>query len=454
MLAQNELAAEDHCAGNIKNSSIQSCKNEIKRSRYILAIDDDIITLKMISLFLSDLDIEIITAENGQTAMCLIQEYRPELILLDIMMSEISGFDVCKTIRSKFSSSELPILFITGKNLVSDFVRGFDLGGNDFIVKPINRDELIARVYCQLRQRDTNISLRNNVVDRSSEVFQITANQSIKSQHIRLSKLLHDVNDSIIAVDSNEQIIYINARCCITLMISDMSLYIGKQFIDLIEKSFKKIIVNPEYFSESSFHEIHFVTAHGDSIELRAQRSVLRIESEEFTIYSIQDSVKVHTTATISEWISGQMETTVHRKSPRSEKNHKKSIPVQVLNENSIGETERIELVQAVMSDSIKLWKKVTGLEKWHFAEMSGIWKVHPDDNGWQRTATLDKYLDIRKMPRFPRWVNIIDSALFVLSAAEKVDSPKEHTVQLKENLDKLKSSLKCERLVGRYDLK
>ena len=113
-----------------------------------------------------------------------LKDHKPNLVLLDVMMPEIDGFSVCKEIRKKYSHFEMPIVFITAKNQVTDLVQGFSLGGNDYITKPFLKNELLARVRCQLsitRAKDRLIALREfankiskfkNVDTLSRELFE------------------------------------------------------------------------------------------------------------------------------------------------------------------------------------------------------------------------------------------------------------------------------------------
>jgi len=90
-------------------------------------------------------------AHDGQEALDLIEkENHFQLVLLDVMMPRISGYEVCQKIREKHLSTELPVIMVTAKNQVNDLVEGFELGVNDYIVKPFSKDELLARVKAQL----------------------------------------------------------------------------------------------------------------------------------------------------------------------------------------------------------------------------------------------------------------------------------------------------------------
>lgn len=117
----------------------------------ILVVDDEEINLEVIKAHLSSPGLEVILAMNGQAALALLeQEDDFDLVLLDVMMPGMSGFEVCREIRKKYLPSELPVIIITAKNQIEDLVQAFSIGANDYIAKPFSRAEFISRVKTQL----------------------------------------------------------------------------------------------------------------------------------------------------------------------------------------------------------------------------------------------------------------------------------------------------------------
>ncbi|MGC1198221.1 MAG: response regulator [Geitlerinemataceae cyanobacterium] len=113
----------------------------------ILIVDDEPVNLQVLINHLSSEHYEITQASNGIEALSIIDDrYRPDLILLDVMMPKMTGYEVCQKLREKFSCNELPIVMLTAKNQISDLVAGLNVGANDYITKPINKNELLARL--------------------------------------------------------------------------------------------------------------------------------------------------------------------------------------------------------------------------------------------------------------------------------------------------------------------
>ncbi|HSQ40858.1 MAG TPA: ATP-binding protein [Fibrobacteraceae bacterium] len=117
----------------------------------LLLVDDEPVNLQVLINQLAAEEFDLQVAGNGQEALNQIeQKGPPDLILLDLMMPGLSGFDVCAQVRQKYSASELPIILLTAKNQMSELIRGLKLKANDFLPKPFTRQELLARVHLHL----------------------------------------------------------------------------------------------------------------------------------------------------------------------------------------------------------------------------------------------------------------------------------------------------------------
>ncbi len=120
--------------------------NENEFSFRILIVDDEKINIKVLTNYLSMQKYQLDVAENGLEALNKIEHNKYDLILLDIMMPKMSGYEVCKKLREKHSLYDLPVILLTAKNQVKDMVAGFNVGANDYLIKPFEKNELTARV--------------------------------------------------------------------------------------------------------------------------------------------------------------------------------------------------------------------------------------------------------------------------------------------------------------------
>ena len=119
----------------------------------ILLVDDNQQNLELMQAYLEELTCNLRTARDGVEAVEAIQEDCPDLVLLDVMMPRMSGFEVCQKIKSGDSTRDVVVIMVTALHEVGDFERAVDCGTNDFITKPVNKLELLTRVKSLLELR-------------------------------------------------------------------------------------------------------------------------------------------------------------------------------------------------------------------------------------------------------------------------------------------------------------
>ncbi|HSH02331.1 MAG TPA: response regulator [Anaerolineae bacterium] len=135
----------------VELDSEASIPNSLNQKFNILAVDDEPINLQVLQNYLTLQDFNVRQAHDGPQALAMIAAELPDLILLDIMMPNLSGYETCERIRQQYSPSQLPIIMLTAKNQVSDLVAGFQAGANDYLTKPFAKNELLSRVNTHLR---------------------------------------------------------------------------------------------------------------------------------------------------------------------------------------------------------------------------------------------------------------------------------------------------------------
>jgi DNA-binding response OmpR family regulator len=119
----------------------------------ILVVDDDRNNLKMVAFLLSEEGYEVITADNGRTALELIDTKHPDLVILDVMMPQVDGLEVCRRVRQ---AMDIPIIILSAKGETADKVLGLELGADDYLPKPFEPSELLARVKAVLRRTEVS----------------------------------------------------------------------------------------------------------------------------------------------------------------------------------------------------------------------------------------------------------------------------------------------------------
>ena len=119
----------------------------------ILVADDNLQNLELVEAYLAELDCEVVTALDGRATLEMVERDKPDLLVLDIMMPKLSGFEVCRQLKSQPSTKDLPILMVTSLHENADIDRGVEAGTDDFLSKPIHKQILLRRVKSLLKVR-------------------------------------------------------------------------------------------------------------------------------------------------------------------------------------------------------------------------------------------------------------------------------------------------------------
>ena len=129
----------------------------------VLVVDDNQENLELLQAYLEDIDCEAVSARDGLEALEIIAGRPPDLILLDVMMPKMSGFEVCKRLKNDPKTSDIPIIMVTALNEFGDIERGIDSGTDDFISKPVNKLELLTRVRTMLKLKHLSDKLERTL---------------------------------------------------------------------------------------------------------------------------------------------------------------------------------------------------------------------------------------------------------------------------------------------------
>ncbi|HIJ77911.1 MAG: hybrid sensor histidine kinase/response regulator [Desulfobulbaceae bacterium] len=215
-------------------------------NKIILLVDDDQYQLNSIERIFLDNDIEIIKATNAKEAFSLVKLNQVDLILLDIMMPEIDGFQVCQALKIDPETEDIPIIFLTAKDDEDIIVKGFELGAQDYVIKPFNSHELLARAktHIELKEKSEELGkitqvLEERVAERTAQL--VEANNRL----LHLGKAKSD----FISLISHELRTPLNAMTMLINSLND-TVHTEKQaqYVKYLQNSLDRLV----HFSDSA----------------------------------------------------------------------------------------------------------------------------------------------------------------------------------------------------------
>ncbi len=189
--------------------------DELKENKQplVLIVDDTIKNLQLLGNLLKESSYKISAATNGRQAIEVAKQIQPDLILLDVMMPELDGFETCKILKSMPETKNIPVIFLTAKVEAEDIINGFKEGAVDYITKPFNSYELKARVQTHLELKMSKDLLNERLLQ-------------LKKEKNKLNTVLTGISDGVIVINNDLDIILFNP------MASLLSGYLGEEAMD------------------------------------------------------------------------------------------------------------------------------------------------------------------------------------------------------------------------------
>lgn len=135
------------------NASTQQTHESFLPNSTVLIVDDNAQNVELLQAFLESLPVKIVTAFDGVEALAAVKEHNPDLLLLDVMMPRMSGFQVCRKLKNDPATRDIQVLMVTALSELGDVEQAAECGTDDFISKPVNKFELLTRVKSLLRVR-------------------------------------------------------------------------------------------------------------------------------------------------------------------------------------------------------------------------------------------------------------------------------------------------------------
>ena len=200
----------------------ENFESSINRSDYkILVVDDVVSHVLLLKILLTNEKFQVLTANNGNSCIETAKREHPDLILLDVMMPDISGFDTAVILKKEKETADIPIIFLTALNSPADLVHGFQVGANDFLTKPFNKEELVMRVMHQI----SLVAAKRIIVQQNDEL-----RRTINNRDKMYSVIAHDLRSPMASI-----------RMVLNLVVQTVSPEaIGPEMYYLIDKANKE----------------------------------------------------------------------------------------------------------------------------------------------------------------------------------------------------------------------
>ena len=170
----------------------ETLESKINRSEYkILIVDDVVSNVLLLKILLTNEKFQVCTANNGTSCIEMAKKEHPDLILLDVMMPDISGFDTAVILKKDNETKDIPIIFLTALNTPADLVHGFQVGANDFLTKPFNKEELVMRVMQQI-----SLVAAKRIIEKQNAELLATLNNRDKMYSV----IAHDLRSPMASI--------------------------------------------------------------------------------------------------------------------------------------------------------------------------------------------------------------------------------------------------------------
>ncbi len=398
----------------------------------ILVVEDDPVNMRTIVDALVSEGYRVMPVYYGSEVEKAVEDFLPDLVLLDLMLPDMDGYEVCKQLRKRHDEWMLPILVLTARIQEEDIRRAFDAGCNDYITKPFLRKELLARIQAHLSLRSLVRKTRENDELLAEIRHRMQAESDLVTVQRLLASLLDQVEEGLITFDASGRVLGSNRAAHRLLGLEAESAskeaWIFDRFPELSEVA--RTLLDDANSSKEDCggrRQVKIAAPDGDG-ELCLLVGLAEVD-DELVYHAIigrhdcaQESVRTGNVAAAFQAV-GEVLMDPDRR-----------LPATPLCDGG-GSSDDVEAFRALLVEAMNLsldaWKRHTGRTKVDLAEESGVWNVYIDKST-PMTRTLDKYLSLERLPRRPRWRKVLQTIEFVLRHLPRESTEHERLVRLK----------------------
>ena len=228
----------------------------------ILVADDEPNQLELLTFNLTQAGFEVVRAGDGQQALDMVEEHRPDLVIIDWMMPHMSGIDVCSTLRSRSETKRLPIIILSARGEEGDRTLGLDIGADDYISKPFSPREMVSRVRALLRRAHPSLAedvLEFHDLRFNQTTMEISRGERVVSLGPKESRLLAILMDRPGRVFSRAQLLD---------LVWGHGVFVEERTVDVHVSRLRKAINVPNSQGDEAMNLIHSVRGSGYALRV------------------------------------------------------------------------------------------------------------------------------------------------------------------------------------------
>ncbi len=244
---------------------LQHVYHSVLQDKVLLLIDDEPMNLDMLAVYLKKYPVKILVARDGKSGLDKAQRAHPDLILLDVMMPGIDGFETCRVLKTMDETRNIPVIFMTALTDITHKIQAFQVGAVDYITKPLEQEEVLARIVTHVRLHHLNEQLEQKVWERTNELVQMNqrlqqeiserqqAEEALQESEARFRRLAENAKDMIYRISLPDgQYEYISPAVETITGYTPQEIYQSSQFIvQVIHPDWKS------YFAEAWQNLMH-----------------------------------------------------------------------------------------------------------------------------------------------------------------------------------------------------
>ncbi len=240
----------------------------------ILLVDDTPENLKMLNASLKDAGFRISIAESGEEALQRIEHVIPDLILLDVMMPGLDGFETCRRFKQRAAIQDIPVIFLTALSETVDKVRGFEVGGVDYITKPVQQEEVLARIntHLTIRRLQQQLHAQNDRLEEQNQHFRTLSDATFEGILIHDQGRVIDLNRTMERISGYQR-----------------AEVLGKQVVEFVTPASRQVIVEQLQTQDDLPIQAEGLRRDGSSFPMEIQARTMPYQGRDVRIVAIRD---------------------------------------------------------------------------------------------------------------------------------------------------------------------